>query len=76
MAVFRFAGDIGEDHRLEIPRNIPAGPAQIVIIPQGGDPSQGERFRQLVRQAAHGPYHTRTKLDIDTELRREREGWE
>lgn len=76
MTVFRFVGNIGKDHRLEIPREIPAGPAQIVVIPQGGDSSSGARFRQLVRKAAQGPYHVRTKLDIDEELRRERDDWE
>lgn len=76
MAVYRFAGEIGEDHRVEFPQEIPAGPVQIVVIPQVADTSRQERFQQLVHKMASGPFHTRTRQDIDAELRHERESWE
>ena len=76
MAVYRFEGDIGEDHRLEIPLNVPAGPAQIVVIPQARANSGWESLKQLISEMAAGPHHTRSKEEIDQYLRRERESWE
>ena len=75
MAVYRFEGEIGDDHRLTVPGDIPAGPTKVVVIPQAPDEGRQERFRQMVREMARGPYHTRTKQEIDEELRKERESW-
>ena len=75
MAVYRFEGDIGEDHRLTIPREVPAGRAQIVVIPEENGAACWPALRQLIHELSEGPGHTRSKEEIDARLRHERESW-
>jgi len=76
MAVYRFQGEIGEDHRLTVPGDIPAGPAKVVVIPQAPDEGGWSRMQELIREMADSPHHTRTKEEIDAYLRAERESWD
>jgi len=76
MAVYRFEGEIGEDHRLTVPGDIPAGPAKVVVIPQAPDEDGWSSLQELIQEMADHPRRTRTKEEIDAYLRAERESWE
>jgi hypothetical protein len=76
MAVYRFESEIGKDHRLDIPSEVPSGPAQIVVIPQSTPVHDWENLRQFIRDMAEGPQHTRSKEEIDQYIRHERDSWE
>jgi hypothetical protein len=75
MPTYRFNGLVGEDHKVELPPQIPVGWAEIhVIIEPGVNKKQGD-FQKVMREIVEQPSYNRSKEDIDAELRRERESW-
>lgn len=76
MAVYRYEIEIGDDHQVTLPKEVPVGRAEIVVTPQSKVNADWERTKQVIHEMATGPFHTRTKEEIDAYIRRERESWE
>ena len=75
MPTYKFNGHIAEDHRIELPHDIPTGWAEMVVIT---DSNRGKRatLDAVLAQLDQRTPRNRSKEDIDAELRAERESWE
>lgn len=75
MPTYKFNGHITEDHRIELPHDIPTGWAEIVVVT---DPQRGSRaaLESVLRELAQKKPRNRSKEDIDAELHAERKSWE
>ncbi len=76
MAVYRYEVEIGDDHQVTLPKEVPVGRAEILVTPQTAKPFNYESFIKLVHEMANGPHHRRTKEEINAYIRHERESWE
>ena len=75
MPTYKFNGHIADDHRIELPHDIPTGWAEIVIVT---NPQRGKResLESVLHELAKKKPGNRSKEDIDAELQAERESWE
>lgn len=76
MAVYKFEQEIGADHIVTLPLTVPAGWAEIHVIPRAEVTRPREDFRTLAREMTQLPSYNRSKEDIDCEIRAERDAWE
>ncbi len=57
MAVYRYEVEIGDDHQVTLPKEVPVGRAEIVVTPQAKANSDWERTKQVIQEMATGPFH-------------------
>lgn len=72
----KFERDITEDRNVIVPADVPLGRAEIVITPQEPSDSEWGSLKQLIIEMSEGPFHKRSKEDIDAYICHERESWE
>ena len=75
MPTYKFNGQIAEDHTLELPHDVPAGWAEIVVTTEAGRGTHAA-IDAVLRDIVQGNLRVRSKEEIDANLRTEREGWE
>jgi hypothetical protein len=84
MQAYKIAVTITEERTVKLPDDVPAGPAEVIVLVVGRKPSPAEEaapsgnealFHLLDTLQASG-HARRSKEDIDAELAEERASWE
>ena len=78
MRACRIITTIGEDHRivLTIPKEMPAGKAEVLVLAQEtGDEPRSSSIEAFLEELRSAQRKTRSKEQIDEDLRLERESW-
>lgn len=76
MAVYRYEVEIGDDHQVTLPKEVPVGRAEIIVTPQRFPNYDWEKLQKAIDKVSTGPHHVKNKEDVDAYVRHERESWE
>lgn len=83
MRALKLAAQVESDHALglELPEDVPEGPAEvIVLVPDRADAAPADpqtgSLAEFLNRPRVDPRFIRSKQEIDTHLRAERESWD
>jgi hypothetical protein len=84
MQAYKIAVNISEQRTVQLPDDVPAGPAEVIVLVGAGraepaeeaTPSTNEGLFRLLEALRASDHERRTQAEIDAELAEERASWD
>jgi hypothetical protein len=84
MHAYKIAVDISEERTVQLPREVPAGPAEVIVLVGAGRaeptdeaaPPKNEALFRLLEKIRASDHERRSIEEIDAELIAERASWD